>query len=181
MLKITIPAVEMWDEAKQEFLYSKEQTLTLEHSLVSVSKWESKWCKPYFSDEEQSFEETIDYIRCMTITQNVDPNIYYNLTGDNVSEIGKYINSPMTATTFSNVEPNNKLKGELITSELLYYYMVALRIPFECEKWHINRLITLIRVCSIKNQPPKKMSKSEVMRRNAALNAERRKRLNSRG
>lgn len=183
MLKITIPAVEMWDEANQEFLYSKEQTLTLEHSLVSVSKWESKWCKPYFTDEKQSFEEeeALDYIRCMTITQNVDPNVYYNLTNENISKISKYINSPMTATTFAKTEEKNKIKGEQITAELLYYYMIALNIPFECEKWHINRLITLIRVCSIKNQPSKKMNKSEIMRRNAALNAERRKRLNSHG
>lgn len=183
MLKITIPGREMWDESKQEFFYTKDQTLMLEHSLVSISKWESKWCKPYLSDKERTTEEIIDYIRCMTVTQNIDPNIYMNLTSKNITQISEYINSPMTATTFSNDESksNKKIKGEQITAELLYYYMIALNIPFECEKWHVNRLITLIRVCSIKNQPPKKMSKAEIMRRNAALNEQRRKELNTRG
>lgn len=181
MLKITIPAVELWDEARQEFISTKEQTLQLEHSLVSISKWESKWNKPFLSKAEKTYEETLDYIKCMTLTQNVDPEVYNFLTIANIDEINKYIEAPMTATTFP---PDRQSKGnsEVVTSELIYYWMIALQIPFDkCEKWHLNRLLTLIRVCNIKNSPPKKMSESEIMRRNAELNAARRKQLNSKG
>ena len=180
MLRITIPAVEQWDEAKQEFIYTKEQTLSLEHSLVSLSKWESKWCKPFLSKQEKNFEETLDYVKCMTITQNVDPEVYNYLTNENIKAINEYIESPMTATYFSD-EQNNKTSREQVTAELIYYWMIAFNIPFECQKWHLNRLLTLIKVCSIKNQPPKKRSRKEIMSRNAALNAARRKQLNTKG
>ncbi len=180
MLRITIPAVEQWDEAKQEFIYTKEQTLSLEHSLVSISKWESKWCKPFLTKQEKTFEETLDYIKCMTITQNVDPEVYNYLTNENIKAINEYIESPMTATYFSD-EQNSKTSREQVTAELIYYWMIALNIPFECQKWHLNRLLTLIKVCSIKNQPPKKRSRKEIMSRNAALNAARRKQLNTKG
>lgn len=180
MLKIVVPAGEMYDEKKEEFISIKEQTLQLEHSLVSLSKWESKWHKPFLDKKEKTFEETIDYIRCMTLTQNVDPKVYNFLTRENVEEINKYIENPMTATTFSD-NANGKNNREIVTSELVYYWMIALNIPFECQKWHLNRLITLVRVCNVKNQPPKKMSKREIMNRNAALNAARRKQLNSKG
>jgi oligoribonuclease NrnB/cAMP/cGMP phosphodiesterase (DHH superfamily) len=180
MLQITIPAVELWDERKQEFVITKEQTLQLEHSLVSISKWESKWCKPFLSKQEKTLEETLDYIKCMTITQNVDPEVYNYLTNKNIEEINKYIDAPMTATYFSD-EKNSKTSREQVTAELIYYWMIAFNIPFECQKWHLNRLLTLIKVCNIKNQPPKKRSKKEIMSRNAALNAARRKRLNTSG
>ena len=180
MLKITIPAGEQWDEINQEFINTKEQTLQLEHSLVSLSKWESKWCKAFLTKNEKTDEETIDYIKCMTITQNVDPNVYNCLTKENVEQIKKYIEAPMTATYFSE-EHSGKSSREQVTSELIYYWMIALNIPMECQKWHLNRLLTLIRVCNIKNQPPKKMSKRAIMSRNAALNAARRKQLNTRG
>ncbi|HQE50412.1 MAG TPA: hypothetical protein PKV93_13810 [Fervidobacterium sp.] len=180
MLQITIPAVELWDERKQEFVTTKEQTLQLEHSLVSLSKWESKWCKPFLTKEEKTFEETLDYIKCMTITQNVDPEVYNYLTKENIEEINKYIEAPMTATYFSD-DKTAKPSREQITAELIYYWMIALNIPFECQKWHLNRLLTLIKVCNIKNQPPKKRSRKEIMSRNAALNAARRKRLNTKG
>ena len=117
----------------------------------------------------------------MTIGSNVDYKLYYRLSDKNIEEISNYINYPMTATTFREVENSNHIKGKQITAELIYYYMVALHIPFECEKWHLNKLITLIRVCSIKSQPPKKMSKSELARRNRELNAQRRSKLNSKG
>lgn len=180
MLEITIPKGELWNESKQEFVQTKEQTLRLEHSLVSLSKWESKWKKAFLGKDEKTFEETIDYIKCMTVTQNVDPNVYMFLTNGNIKKINEYIDDPMTATTFSN----NKQQGgnrEILTSELIYYYMIALNIPFECQRWHLNRLITLIRVCSIKNQPSKKMSKGEIMKLNTSLNADRRKQLNTKG
>lgn len=179
MLEITIPARELFDEKTCEFTYMNEQTLRLEHSLVSLSKWESKWCKPFLSKEEKTLEETIDYIKCMTLTQNVNDTVYQFLGNDNIRKINKYIENPMTATTFG--PENSRPNREIVTSELIYYWMIALNIPFECQKWHLNRLLTLIKVCSVKNQPPKKMSKSELMSRNAALNAARRKQLNTKG
>lgn len=179
MLRIVIPGQEFWDEEKQEFINTKEQVLQLEHSLISLSKWEAKWCKVFLSKQEKTAEETIDYIKCMTITPNVDPEVYNRLTKENIKEIEDYIAAPMTATYFSSND--GKPSHEQVTSELIYYWMIALTIPFECEKWHLNRLLTLIKVCNIKNQPPKKMSKREIMSRNAALNAARRKQLNTKG
>ena len=181
MLQITVPATEQWDESKQEFINTKEQTLLLEHSLVSLSKWESKWCKSFLSSkEDKTNEETIDYIRCMTLNKNVDPNVYYCLTKENIKQIYDYIYAPMTATVLPK-DHRNKTNREVITSELIYYWMIALTIPSEYERWHLNRLITLINVCSIKNAPPKKRSRRELMSRNAALNAARRKQFNTRG
>lgn len=175
--------VELWDEEKEEFIKvpsTKGQTLQLEHSLVSISKWESKWCKSFFSKEEKTLEETIDYIRCMTLTKNIDSSIYYRLSNKNITLINDYIEAPMTATVFSDMRHASKSR-EIITSELIYYWMIACNIPFECQKWHINRLLTLIRICEIKNTPPKKMSRGEILRRNAALNAARKKKLNTTG
>lgn len=180
MLSITIPDCELWDEKNKVFVIKKGKTLRLEHSLVSLSKWESKWHKAFLSKKEKTYEETIDYIKCMTITQNVDPEVYDYLTNDNVIEINKYIENPMTATTFHNTQ-TGKANNDVVTAELIYYWMIALNIPFECQKWHLNKLLTLIRVCEIKNTPPKKMSNGEIMNRNAALNAARRQRLKSKG
>ena len=115
----------------------------------------------------------------MTITQNVDPKVYNSLTSKNIQQINEYIDEPMTATTFN--ETNNTSNREIVTSELIYYWMFSLNIPMECQKWHLNRLLTLIRVCNIKNQPPKKMSRRDIINRNAALNAARRSKLNSKG
>lgn len=181
MLQITIPSTELWDENKQEFVTIKEQVLQLEHSLVSVSKWEAKWCKVFLSKKEKTYEETIDYIKCMTITQNVNPDVYKYLTKENIDKINEYILAPMTATWFSDEKGGTSGSREQITSELIYYWMLSFNIPFECQKWHLNRLLTLIRVCSIKNKDPKKMSRREIMSRNAALNAARKKQLNTRG
>lgn len=181
MLRITVPAGEGWDEAKQEFVDLKPaQTLSLEHSLVSLSKWESKWCKPFVSTKDKTSEEMIDYIKCMTLTQNVSDDVYNRLSTENIRQINEYINAPMTATWF-NERKNGSRCSEQITSELIYYWMIALNIPFECQKWHLNRLLTLVRICNIKNQPSKKMSRNEILSQNAALNAARRKQLNSRG
>ena len=179
MLQITVPAVEMWDESTETYINTKETTLQLEHSLVSVSKWESKWCKSFLSHTNKTYDETIDYIKCMTLTRDVDPLVYYGLTNDNIEQINKYIAAPMTATSFS--DKNGKGGREIITSELIYYWMISQNIPFECQKWHLNRLLTLIRVCNIKNAPPKKHSRREIASRNATLNAARRKQLNSKG
>lgn len=181
MLQVVVPiGPEGWDEQKQEFVEPKTVTLRLEHSLVSLSKWESKWCKPYLTKDNKTFEETVDYIKCMTLTQNVDPDVYNHLTKQNIDAINEYIQAPMTATTFSD-DKSSGGKKEITTSELIYYWMVSLNIPFECQKWHLNRLMTLIRVANIKNSPDKKMPQAETMRRNAELNAARRAKLNSRG
>lgn len=181
MLKITLPATEMWDESKEEFLYAKERTLQLEHSLVSLSRWESKWNKAFLSNKEKTEEEIIDYVRCMTITQNVPDDVYLRITGSIIRQIYDYINAPMTATVIHNVRSSRGGQRDVLTSEVIYYQMIALNIPFECEKWHLNRLLTLIRVCDIKNTPPKKMNRREIMNQNAALNAARRKSLNTKG
>ena len=179
MLQLTIPSIEQWDEVNERFVWTKEYTLQLEHSLVSLSKWESRWHKPFLSREERTIEESIDYIRCMTITQNVEPEAYKFITSENIKAVTDYIAEPMTATTFHDEKKG--VNREIITAEVIYYWMVALQIPFECQKWHLNKLIALIKVCEVKNQPPKKMSKKETMSRNAALNAARRRSLNSKG
>lgn len=185
MLQITIPAIEYYDESIEEFVtVSKEQTLTLEHSLVSLSKWESKWCKPFLSEEQLTNEESTDYIRCMTLTQNVPPEVYNHIPSSIIQQVMDYINAPMTATWFSDDKTKKKGRGkkEIVTNEVIYGWMTSLQIPFDpCQKWHLNRLITLIRVVSINNTPSKKMSKKDILSQNAALNAARRKQFNSRG
>lgn len=180
MLTVEIPETEFYDEVAGEFLVSKKHTLQLEHSLVSLSKWESKWEKPFLTKDSKTTEETLDYIRCMTITQNVDPNVYRAIGNDILEKIRVYIDAPMTATWFAE-ERGPKGKKEVITAEIIYYWMIALNIPFECQKWHLNRLLTLIRVCNLKNAPPKKMSNRELLTRNRELNLARRKSLQSRG
>ena len=181
-LTIFIPETEFYDEVKQEFLNVKATTLLLEHSLVSLSKWEAKYCKPFLTKEKKSDEEALEYIRCMTITQNVDP-LTYQALNDNysiMSEIMAYIEAPMTATTISK-DDNRPPNREIITSEVIYYWMVTYNIPVEFQKWHLNRLLTLIQVCNAKNQQPKKMRKEDIHSRNRALNAARRQKLNSKG
>ena len=179
MLNITILATEQYDEVNDKFFTSKEQILCLEHSLVSISKWESKWLKPFLSKAEKTIEETIDYIRCMTITKNVDHDIFNFISNDNIKQVRDYIEAAMTATTFHN--ENKTTNREIITAEIIYYWMISMNIPFECQKWHLNRLLTLINVCGVKNQSPKKRSKKELMSRNAALNASRRESLGTKG
>lgn len=179
-LKIQI-SPEMWNEKEGRFIEPKYRTIVLEHSLVSLSKWESKWCKPFLDEKRKmTTEESIDYIRCMTITQNVPPDTYDHISQDNVDEVSKYIAAPMTATWFTEEKKGGRNR-EIITSELIYYWMIALNIPLTCEKWHLNRLITLIRVCNIKNAPPKKMGKRALTSKYAALNAARRQQYNSKG
>lgn len=181
MLQITVQiSPEGWDEKNRVFVDPKTVTLQLEHSLLSISKWESKWHKPFLSKDEKSKEETIDYIKCMTLTQNVNPEVYDHLSKANIQEINDYIGDSKTATTFTD-DKSARPNREIVTSELIYYWMVALEIPFECQKWHLNRLLTLIRVCNVKNTPPKKMSQREIMSRNAALNAARKKKYKTKG
>ena len=179
MLEIMVSGREVYDEEKNEFIITKPTRLTLEHSLISLSKWESKWEKPFLSSEKTDIE-MLDYIKCMTLTQNIDPFIYASLSQENIQEISNYIEASMTATVINNKE-NTRGKKEIVTAEIIYYWMVTLNIPFECQKWHLNRLLTLIEVCSIKNQPPKKMSRNEILRSNRSLNAARRAKYKTRG
>lgn len=182
MLIINVPDAEVFDSSKNEFHNIKGQTIALEHSLVSISKWESKWHKPFLHNKDpKTTEEILDYVRCMTLTQNVNPILYKALTKENIEAIMKYLEDPMTATWFSKKEEPKRATREIVTSEIIYYWMIALNIPFECQKWHINRLLTLIRVCNEKNAPTKKMSKKEILSRNRALNAARRKATGSKG
>lgn len=179
MLTIEIPAVEFYDEQKEEFIEVKAQTLTLEHSLLSVAKWESKWKISFFDKKPKTPEQERDYIRCMTITQHPNDLVYSALTNKHLEQIRNYISDPMTATTFpkNNGRPNR----EVVTAEVIYYWMTSLNIPFSCEKWHLNRLMTLIKLCSVKSQPPKKMSRKDQMAQQRALNAARRKKYNTKG
>jgi hypothetical protein len=179
MLEITVPETEFYNEITDEFVSITETPLQIEHSLVSVSKWESKWMKPFMGKDEKTVEETMDYVRCMTITQNVNPLVYSFIPDKIVQSINDYINAPMTASWFTE-DPCAKKNREVVTSEIIYYRMTALNIPFECQRWHLNRLLTLIRVCGEKNQPPKKGREKNLSSR-AALNAQRRKKYNTKG
>lgn len=183
MLRIEVPGRKLFDEVNSIVIDVPPTTLTLEHSLVSISKWEAKYKRPFISDSkngQKSAEETLDYIRFMTLTQNVNPLVYKCLTNDNIKQIAEYIDDPMTA---SSVKEDNKKgrSGEQITSELIYWWMTALQIPWEAQKWHLNRLMMLIRIGNVKSQPPKKMSKSEILARNKRLNDERRRKYNTKG
>ena len=180
MLQLRFPDKEFWDEKNEKFVQVKGQTIQLEHSLVSISKWESKWKKPFLSREGHTREETLDYVRCMTTTQNVNPILYELLTAEQIKQVNQYIDDPMTATTISKQEGKGG-STRVITSEEIYYSMVAYQIPFECQRWHFNRLMMLIRVCDERNKPKKKMRKGEIAKRNRSLNAARRARLGTKG
>lgn len=171
-LKITVQPIDLWDEKTESFISIKNPvTLSLEHSLVSMSKWEAKWKKPFLSNRQMSNEEMLDYIRCMTLTQNVNPNVYYGLREDNLKAISDYLEDPMTATTFNDGKSaSNTYRNRRITSEEIYYLMFSNNIPLDFQKWHLNRLLTLIKVFGTKNTPPKKMSKSEMISNYAAIN-----------
>lgn len=179
MLKITIPAAELFD-GQENFIQVKEQTLQLEHSLVSLSKWESKWHKAYLSRKKKTPAESRDYVRCMTLTQNVNPNVYLALTPALLRQVNAYIDDPMTATTFPK---GFKKSGsqETVTAEIIYYWMICYNIPFECQKWHLNRLLTLINVCNAKGQKPQKIPQSELRAQYRAINAANKKKFNTRG
>lgn len=183
MLTITIQPNELFNEVTQEFINNdSELVLDLEHSLLSLSKWESIYEKPFLASNRKTSAEVLDYIRMMIITPDVPENILLRLSQANVDEVQKYINSKQSATTFGEM-PQTKARGETITSELIYYWMAGFQIPFECETWHLNRLFSLIRICNIKqsNQKPRQMSRAAAAAERRTLNAQRRAELNSRG
>lgn len=179
MIDIIIPKTEYFDESTMQFKYTKEQKITLEHSLIAVSKWESKFEKPFLSSKKNTYE-TLEYIKCMTLTQNVNPEVYLHLSDQNIKDIQAYIEAPMTATTFKKLEKRGG-KKEIITAELIYYWMIAFNIPVEFQKWHLNKLLTLIEVCARKNEPPKKMSRREISAQHKAINAANRARFHTKG
>lgn len=184
MLYLTIPKREVYNTNTEEFEYTDERQICLEHSLVSISKWESKYHKPFFAKEDKTTEELLYYIKCMTLTQNVPDSLYNCLGAEEISKITEYMQDSMTATIFSKPNenaPSGPRVNEFTTSETIYYWMISCEIPFECQKWHINRLFTLIRFINIKNNPGKKMSPKDLRSRNRNLNAMNRKRFNSRG
>ena len=180
MLSIIVPAGEFYNEATKEFENKPETKLELEHSLVSLSKWESKWEKPFLGKDDKTIEETISYIEMMTLTPNVEPDVFIRLSERNMNDVNGYIDAKMSATWF-NDPPNQPKSREIITAEIIYYWLIALNIPFECQYWHLNRLMTLVRVCNQKNQPPKKMAHGDLAARNRQLNAQRKAQLGTRG
>ena len=179
MLKIYIPASEWYDDA-HGFINVKATMLSLEHSLVSISKWESKYKKPFLPNGPAEGQEFTDYLQCMTLTQNVDPNVYLVINPAMRKQVRMYMNDPMTATTIKNKKSRGG-RGENVTAEIIYYWMTINNIPFECQKWHLNRLLTLINVCVVKGGTPEKMSRNEIYAQNKALNAARRAKYHSKG
>ena len=186
MLELVIKEEEQWDEVNEVFTHTKGQTLRLEHSLVSISKWEAKWKKPFLEEQkDMTREELIDYVRCMTINQDIDQEVYYTLSKSDFNKILNYINDPMTATWFREDINKGRRNSQAITSELIYFWMISFQIPFECQKWHLNRLMTLIRICNENRADEsgkhKRPSQRELMNRNRALNEARKRRLNTHG
>lgn len=182
MLKLQMPAYELFDEQTNEFIYTDAFEVELEHSLVSLSKWEAKYTKPFLTKAEKTTEEILYYIKCMANRDLTDREVDL-LVRRHLDKIEAYIKAPMTATWFTKREGEAKSRGsgEAVTAELIYYWMVALNIPFECQYWHLNRLLTLIQVCNLKSKPPKKMSRGSILKNNAALNKSRRAKMHSKG
>lgn len=181
MLRIIVSGEELYDEISETFSNFNDVVLELEHSLISLSKWESKFQKSFLDTSgDKTSEEVIEYIKAMMITPNVDEDVFSKLSNENLDQINEYIDSRQSATTFGRM-PERKGRGEIITSELIYYWMIAFNIPFECQYWHLNRLFALIRICNIKNSKPKKMSKHEIATRNRELNMQRRAQLGTNG
>lgn len=182
MLKLVIPGREWFDEDREEFMNAEPTTLMLEHSLLSLSKWESKWRIPFLEeDPPKTKEQSIDYIRCMTINKSVDPLVYYSIPRSMLRQVTEYIDGSQTATFINRTKKVRVPVKEPVTSELIYYWMVSYNIPFECQKWHLSRLLMLIDVCAFKNEPPTKLTPNEILRRNSKLNKSRRARHGTRG
>jgi len=181
MLSLVVPSQELYDSEKEEFIYTKPVSFEIEHCLLAMSRWESKWKKPFLSDEEKTSEEVIDYIKCMTMSGNVSDDVYDRLPYDIIKQIKDYVDDLHTATTIHHQEGRGRGGKDIITTEIIYYWMTIFNIPFECETWNLNRLFMLIEICLIKSQPAKKMSKGQVRQMYDSLNKARRAKLHSKG
>lgn len=179
MLTITVPAREWLDEATSQIFSTDETVLELEHSLVSLSKWEAKYERAFLGKQEKTNLELVDYVRMMTLTEGVSSEVYFGLTQENLNDIIAYIESKQSATTFG--EEPKKGRGETVTAELIYYWMIAFQIPVKFESWHLNRLLTLIRVCNVKNSKPKKMSPGDLAKQWRETNKQRRAEMGTSG
>ena len=180
MLTIIVPGTEFYDDITKEFMTKNDVVIELEHSLVSLSKWESEYEKPFLSSDEKTEEEILSYVKAMVLTQKIPPEVFSRFTKDNWDKINDYINAKNSATWFNEPKSANR-SSETITAELVYYWMIAFQIPFECQYWHLNRLFTLIKICNAKNAKPKKMSRNEIAQRNRELNEQRKAQYNTRG
>lgn len=180
MLQLSVTMSESFNEVTSEFLSVDVVVIELEHSLVSLSKWESNFERPFIASRDKTPEEILWYVKAMTTTPNVPPEVFQNLSQKNVDEINAYINAKMTATWFSEGQKQRQTR-EIVTAEVIYYWMIHLGIPFECQHWHLNKLLTLIRVCNQKNAPEKKLNKQEIAERNRMLNDQRKAQLKTKG
>lgn len=180
MLKITIPEKESFDEAHSRFVKMEGGTFEIEHSLAAIAKWEAAHAVPFLSSSQKTLEESLDYIRCMTITPDVNPALYMRIDNAVMKQINEYIESKQTATTIRRIG-NKRANREIITAEIIYYWMIATGVPAEYDQWHLNKLLTLIEVCNAKNAPPKNMKQKDVLAQNRALNEARRAKYNTRG
>ena len=180
MLRIQIEGEEFFDEVDNTFSTVGDIVLDLEHSLISLSKWEAEFQKPFLGPGEKTTEEILEYVHAMIMTPDVPGNIMKRFNADHLTKVNEYIESSQSATTFGQM-PRTPGRSEIITSELIYYWMVAFNIPFECEQWHLNRLFALIRICNVKQSKPKKMSRNEIAARNRELNAQRKAQLGTTG
>jgi len=182
MLRVIIDETEMYNEETEEFFTQPSVNLVLEHSLVSVSKWESKHQKPFLTVSDKSQEEIFDYVRFMIISHDdLDPGVIFRLGQSNFDAINDYMSSSQSATTFGDLPEGNKVRGEIITSELVYFWMIEFNIPFECQHWHLNRLFSLIKICNVKRQKPKRMPKHAIAQRYREINERRKAELNTPG
>jgi hypothetical protein len=180
MLTIIVGATDIYDEKTQSFGSQGGVELQLEHSLVSLSKWEAIHEKPFLDQSEKTPKELLSYIECMLLTSNPPGDFLEKISQKTFEQINAYIEQKMTATWFNDAEPKSRNR-EIVTSELVYYWMTVFHIPFECERWHLNRLFTLIKICSVKQEKPKKMSRGEIARRNRELNEQRKAQLGTKG
>jgi hypothetical protein len=180
MLRITLQGEEFYNEVTEEFSTVGDVVLELEHSLISLSKWESKFEKPFLSPKDKTAEEILGYVEAMIMTPDLPTDVFARFTQEHISKVNAYVDSKQSATTFAEIA-KPKGRSEVVTSELIYFWMTTFHIPFECENWHLNRLFALIRICNIKNSKPTKMSRSEIAQRNRQVNAERKAKLGTTG
>lgn len=179
MLKLTVLGTETFNDVTSEFGSEGDVVLELEHSLVSLSKWEAEFEKPFLTNDQKTAVEILAYIKAMCLDPDIPESVFEKLSGENFREINSYIDAKMTATWFN--ENRSAPSREVVTSELIYYWMTVYTIPFSCETWHLNRLFTLIRICNIKHDKPKTMSRSDQAAEQRRLNNERKNRFNSTG